>query len=124
MDGFHSQNVGSHLRTCPRTGPSMSRHDSGVGIALIHDCATQNEPLQAVASVRLDSGRDWCFFMYFASPESGASAIRHLFAFCLDVGKTCAGGGDASCKTCRNDCGGACSGSKHHGLEIFRQLSS
>src|SRR5260370_2136372 len=101
MDGFHSQIVGSHLRTCPRTGPSMSRHDSGVGIALIHDCATQNEPLQTVASVRLDSGRDWSFFIYSASPESGASAIRHLFAFVLEAGMTCAGCGASSGETVR-----------------------
>ncbi len=124
MDGFHSQNVGSHLRTCPRTGPSMSRHDSGVGIALIHDCGRQNGPLQTVASVCLDIGHDGGLFIFCACPESDTFANRQVFAFCFDAGKTCARGGDASCKTGRNDWGGTCFSSEHRGLETFRRLSS
>lgn len=124
MDGFHSQNVGSKLRTCPRTGPSMSRHDCGVRIALIHDCGEQYELRQTVANIRLDIGRCWRFFMFSVGPESYARPIRYVFAFCLHLSKTCASGRDAGCKTSCSDCGGACSSSKRHGLEAFRQSPS
>src|ERR1700682_5403933 len=98
MDGFHLQNVGSGLRACPRTGLSISRHDCGVQIGLLHGGSTHYELLQTVAIVRLGIGRDWCFF---ESP---------------------AGRDDPKCTAGRTGRDGACSGSKRHDLGDIGQV--